>query len=369
VELAVAHPVRRRTAHHVARLDEALGQPGGGHEELEDRTRRIHALGDPVLDGMARVVAQFLPLVGGHAEDEEVVVVARLADHGQDLARHGLHDHDGAGLAVEQFDALALELEVDGKHHVAAGRGRFHDDFVVLAAEGVHFHLLAALAAPQRILQGIFQALLAHGIAQGQLGVLLQLLLVGLGHVPQHVGHERAGGIVALLADDDLQARIEHGIGLDAGQGLVGEIGDEDQGLEGFDPFLAALVGLGQDRPVHAGPFGHLGQGGGNVLAVLAHEPQGEGRFGHRKRRPVLVHDAAPGRIDEHLAQLVVPGHLGEPGALVDLEKPQTQGEQAKKSQDQDLQENEAGSGRMLLRGFAFKPHRYFPASADGSDK
>ncbi|KAF5027905.1 hypothetical protein DSECCO2_664700 [anaerobic digester metagenome] len=366
VEFPVADLVRRRAAHDVARFDEVAGKPGRGHEQLEHRPGRIHALGDAVLDGMARVVAQFLPFVGRHAEHEHVVVVARFADHGPYLARVGLHDDDGPGLALEELGALALEVDVDGQAHVAAGLGRLQDLLVVLAAEGVHLDLLAALGPAQLVLQGVLQALLAHGVAEREVRALFQLLLVGLGHVAEHVGHERAGGVGALLADDDLEARIEHGVGLDVGQGLVGEVGDERERLEGFDPLLAAAKGLEQLRLVHAGPLRDLGQGGVHVGAVLAHEAQGEGGLGNGEGHAVDVHDPAPGGVDAHLAQLVVPGHFRELGALVHLQIPQAQGEQAEEPEHEHLEQDEPGTGGVLLRGFGFKPHARCPAGSGG---
>jgi hypothetical protein len=73
-----------------------------------------------------------------------------------------------------------------------------------------------------------------------------------------------------------------------------------------------------------------------------------------------------PGRIDEHLAQLVVPGHLGKGHALVHLQIPQAQGEQTKDAKDQGLEQDQARTGGLLLRGFTVKPHGRFPAGADG---
>ena len=315
---------------------------------------------------MARVVAQLPPLVGRHAQHEHVVVKARLADHGQNLAGVGLHDQDGPGLAFQQAGAFALQADVDGELEVAAGLGRLQNKFVVLTAKGVDFHLLAALGAAQLVLVGELQPLLAHGVAKGELGIFFQLLLVGLGHIAEHMGQQRSAGIVALLAHHDLQARIEHGVGLDAGQGLVGQVGDEDERLKGLDPLLAALDRLGQHMLVHARPFRDLVQGAVQVLAVLAHQSQGKRRFADGQGRAVLVEDAAPGRADEHLAQLVVPGHVGERAALVDLQVPQAQSEQAKEHQHQGLEQDQPGTGRVLLRGFGLKPHEDRSADGDG---
>ncbi len=157
--------------------------------------------------GVHGIVAQFRPLVLGNAQDEEVVVVSGLADQGQEPAGIRIKHHHGPGLPLQKTGAQVLQVQVDGQGDVVAGPGFDQHLLVMLASQGIHFHLFLALGPPKPVLPGQFQALLAHGIPKGQGRVFLQFLLVGLGHVAQDVGHQRPRRIMALLADNDLPPR------------------------------------------------------------------------------------------------------------------------------------------------------------------
>ncbi len=88
---AVEDARRRRSRPAVCSLKTPSVRPAVGHDDLERRARRVGVLDRPVLQRMVGVLDQGLPLVLLQPPREQVRVVRRRRDHGQDLAVARVH--------------------------------------------------------------------------------------------------------------------------------------------------------------------------------------------------------------------------------------------------------------------------------------
>ena len=118
--------------------------------------------------GLGGVVVQRLVLLVGDVR-EDVVVVGRQRDHGEDVAAAHVDD-DGAGVLgaahalLHELGDLPLEVEVDREHEAGAGLGGDLVDGLDFAAGGVDFDVLVSgLAAQHRFVDG-FDAHLADAV-------------------------------------------------------------------------------------------------------------------------------------------------------------------------------------------------------------
>ena len=140
-----------------------------------------------------------------------------------------------------------------------------------------------------------FQTGLAHQIAHGQIGILFHLGAVGFGHIAEHVGEKVFFGIVAVGADHDLQAGPVDQLGLDAGHLAEIQTGDQRQGLEGLGLEAVLVVAVLELLQRRVRPLADLGQGGGDIRAVLADDGQAVGRAVVGQDIAVIVEDAPRG--------------------------------------------------------------------------
>ena len=95
-------------------------QAGQGHDDLEDRARRIKAADRPVLEREVRVADEAHPLLGGEPVDELVRVEVRIAGQGEDVPGLRVQDDDGPFLALEDLLGLPLEVEIQGQAQAPA---------------------------------------------------------------------------------------------------------------------------------------------------------------------------------------------------------------------------------------------------------
>ena len=201
--------------------------------------------------------------------------------------------------------------------------------------------------AAQALFQLQFQTGLAHQVAHGQIGIFLHLGAVGFGHIAEHVGEKVFFGIVAVGADHDLQAGPVDQLGLDAGHLAEIQAGDQRQGLEGLG--VVAVLELLQRR---VRPLADLGQGGGDIRAVLADDGQAVGRAVVGQDIAVIVEDAAARGEDALRAQAVFLGLGGHLRPQMELEVPEAGDEDEKEDAHQHLQEQDAAARRLVA--FAF---------------
>ena len=340
-----------RAVHGFIGVDGLLVQGSCGHEQLEDRARRIHALGGAVLQGVHGVVAQLRPLGRGQPGGEGVGVIRGLADQGVDLARVRVHDHHASGLALEHLVPQLLQAQVDAEEDLLAGLGFALQLLREPAPGDVDLDQPPALGSAQAVIQAVLQALLAHEVAQGQGRVGLHLGLVGLGHVAEHVGEQVPVNILAPGAREDFDPRPAQAATLDQGDVLEVQVRHQGQGLEGFHLGLVAGVDVLQALRRDARPLRDLIQGGRDVVAVLAHEAQHEGRLVDGQKLAVPVAQEAARSEDVLGAQLVVAAFFGEHLAQMDLQVPQAHGKEAEQPEDQALQESHAQARRFLAVG------------------
>ncbi len=309
----------------VLRAAGAAVQPGQAHERLDGRARRHPAQYQPVELRPRRIAVERLEIGVRDAVDEQVGIVGRQTDHGQDLAGARI-DRDGRALVVtERGDHRALQVGVDGQAQVGAGLRRDPADGADRAALHVGLDLLVAdLAA-----QFLFVIALQPGLADvGQRGVAfaehLQVLLVDAADVADDVCEQVAVGIVAGQVRLQLHAGEAPAVHREARALLLADPqfeGDRAEaaaglarGLEAFDVLGRQgddLAQLGQQR-VHVVDLvrGDVEPERGYVLgqqaavAVVDHAAPGH----HRPRLdPVGVRARGVDVVVQHL-QLEVPG-------------------------------------------------------------
>ena len=136
----------------------AVFHNAGGHDELPDGARRVNALNGAVLQGKVRVVSEVFPVAAGNAFGEKVVVIGGFCDQGPELARVGLHDHDGSHLGAEGVPAGFLDVPVQGQFELLASLGFLSQNLAEHAARRVHFNVIEAFAAAQAFVQRVFDA-------------------------------------------------------------------------------------------------------------------------------------------------------------------------------------------------------------------
>ena len=327
---------------------DAVLQEKDAHEQLPDRARRIDALDDAVLQREAVAGPQGVPVAFGDARGKKIVVVGRRSDQRPQLARVRLHDHHAARLPGQGVPGGLLQIAVEGEADLLAAAGLLAQGLAQHAAVRVHLHAIQALAAAQPLLQLVFQTLLAHQIAHGQIRVLFHLLLVGFGHIAEHMGEEILFRIAALAVHRDLQPRPVDELGLDAGHQLEIHVRDHEQRLEGFHLEAVHLIFFPDLLQGDACPLADLGQGRGDIVAVLADERQPAGRAVVGQHLAAVVQDAAAWGEDAFFTQTVGLGLARELLAPVHLQIPEAGNEDEKKDGHQSLQQQSPGTGRLV---------------------
>src|ERR1035437_2986561 len=99
--------------------DEVLSNPflqsSGGHDDLENRTRRKLCLDRFVEQRLAGIGDQLVPLITRYAHREFIGIERGMADHRQNFAIARIHGDDGAGSAIQRLLGRYLHIEIDGE--------------------------------------------------------------------------------------------------------------------------------------------------------------------------------------------------------------------------------------------------------------
>ncbi|MEJ5221184.1 MAG: hypothetical protein WHT63_04175 [Tepidiforma sp.] len=227
-----------RTFDDGLRGDDARFEGGEGCDRLKRGAGRVEALRGAVEEGCAGVAQERLA-----GRPERAGVEGRDADHGEDVARHGVESDDGAFAAAKGFACGRLDGGVDGEAHVVAAE-RLAEEFVAEGGEPA-----APGSARQRRIVGEFDALRAVAGVEvagdvGEGGVVEVAAPVGEGFDEDvAIAVEDAAAVRVVEAGKKArvavfggEAGIEH---LPPGEG--GEGGDEEGGRQHGEHAEAAL--------------------------------------------------------------------------------------------------------------------------------
>ena len=270
------------------------------------------------------------PRLAVDAAGEDVRVVGGAADEGEDLARTGIQEHRRTvetGVA-ERLLRRFLQIVVEGELKLPALERQPLVEDPDLAADVVDDDPPRAVAAHEEPVVGAFEAGLADDRAAAQALELRrrQLRLADLADVPQDVRPHLAGRIEPdgkLLHVDSRQLAGMRG---DRRHLVERGVANQDHRPEGRVPAVA-LQGGPKLRQRHAGQVGEEGDGGLDILGLLAGQRDVERVAVLGQHAPVAVeHGAARG--GQNQGALVVV--LGKPPVLVvldDLEPPEAGGE------------------------------------------
>ncbi len=129
-------------AKHALPRPDALFQKHGRHHQFPDRSRRIHALNDPVLERETFVGAQLLPVLMGNARGEKIVVVGGRRHQGAEFARVRLHDDDASRLPVQSVPGGPLDAGIQREPGLLTAVRFFQERFAERTSQDVHFNLI-----------------------------------------------------------------------------------------------------------------------------------------------------------------------------------------------------------------------------------
>ena len=127
----------------------AVIKPGQRHERFDGGAGRILAAQGAVVERRIGRVVQRVPGLGVDAVDEQVGVVAGLADEGQHFAVGGIDRHQRAAIIAERLLRHFLQFRIQRQHQVVAGLRRGARQHAHGASAGIHFDLLEAGGAVQ----------------------------------------------------------------------------------------------------------------------------------------------------------------------------------------------------------------------------
>src|SRR6266446_5372243 len=202
MELAVA-------VHAVHRGDRGFLQAGRGHDDLEDGARGVLALNRAVQQRMLGVLDHAEPRRPIDRRREAIDLERRRRHERTDVPAAGIHDDDGAGLALHRLFGGFLDAPVDGGDDLRAGMriGVLHHAHG--PAERIDLDPLATVTTPQELVQQALEPTLSDHVAAA-VAATLELLVVGLANVAQQVSGESTIGIGPLRLDlDDHAGKLE----------------------------------------------------------------------------------------------------------------------------------------------------------------
>ncbi len=162
-----------------------------------------------------------------HPPDKEIVVIGRRTDHGEDIPALGLQHHNRSGLVSHLLKDMLLQRIVDAQKDIPPRAGQLQNGFAQLFALGVDFLADQALLTAKPGFKGQLHSVFADPVAKIEVLIGPEFLFVGLGDIPQDMGHDPALGIAAQGPGLNPQGRPVHEMGLYPGQGLKVEIGNQ----------------------------------------------------------------------------------------------------------------------------------------------
>ena len=165
---------------------------------LEDGARRILTHQGSVEHRLGQVAVQLLVVLAADASHQQIGVVAGSAHHSQQLARRRLQRHHASALVGHQLLGILLQVGVERRVEVhALLRQRIVGAALIrahLAVVHVYMHDFLALHATQHLLVALLQATLADVVALLVVGVAVDVGLIHLAHITQHL--RRNGAVV-----------------------------------------------------------------------------------------------------------------------------------------------------------------------------
>ncbi|CAG2155983.1 hypothetical protein LMG19282_05078 [Cupriavidus campinensis] len=262
----VAQREEARVVHAPGGRALAHGQRRQRHERLVGGAGRIGAAQRAVQQRLVRRAVEFVPGLRVDAFHEQVRVVGRLGDEGQDVARGRLDRHQRAAPVAKQLLGQLLEADVQRQDQVVARRGRRGGQRADRPPARAHFHFLEAGQPVQFGLVALLQADLADvvgafvvvgvlaRIVLGALGVVglvhrIDAFLVALRNAPQITNHV-AGRLAERVLAEQPCAHVHAGkaetLGGELGHFLVGQLAADRQAFEAArllqQPLEAAAV-------------------------------------------------------------------------------------------------------------------------------
>jgi hypothetical protein len=196
--------------------------------------------------GVPRVVPERDPVRLGNASNEKVRVVGRAVDIAEDTAVPRVHGDGRSGLVSEGVPGDLLQSAVQAEDHVRAGdRGLFPEN-ADLPSPGIHFHLDAALGAPEIRFHLAFHAHLADPVAHPVMlaTVFFQLPGIDFAHVADHVRQQVPEQVIPGRVDLDDHPGNPQAVRFQVGHGFPCGIFPQRVGAErrGLPKFLELLV-------------------------------------------------------------------------------------------------------------------------------
>lgn len=291
------------------RRDHPGVEAGQRHRRLHRRARRIEPAQDAVVQRPVDGVTQLGIGLEADAGDEQVRVVARLADHRQHVAGGRLDRHDGAPPPGQGVLGGLLQAAVDAQDDVLAGNRVGALEHPQHPPAGVGLDFLVANRAVQLALVEALDAGLADmvGAAVVDRVEVLQFLLVDPPDVPDRMGKVLLQRVVADELGRHVDARQAELVHRDAGDLFLVEFEHDGNRLERTPPLLHALledgpVVLGQAEDLHQRVEGLL-----QVLGAFAGDGQAEARPVVGDDHAVAVEDDPAGRRDRlHMDPVVL---------------------------------------------------------------
>ena len=224
------------------RGDLLVGEPAGAGDELEGRARWEVALHGLVRERLVLVVDERLEVLRRDPAREQVVVVARQADHRENLAGLRVHHEEHAALQagrahapLERRGGFLLDRPVDRQRERRPGHGLLgRPQHLDVAAGRVALDELLPVRAAQLRLERRLDAGLADQVV-GQVALRLQAgegaAVDGPG-VAEDVREQRAVRVFASRLDVDVDAgEVVDGLGDDA-RDVLGHVLRDAHGVE-----------------------------------------------------------------------------------------------------------------------------------------
>ena len=205
-----------------------------------------------VLQRVQRILDQLLPLGDLEPAGEEIGIVRRRRDQGEDLAVPGIERDDRADLAFELALGLLLQLGVDGEGQRSARAPDLAPELLDRLAVAVDDHDALAVLAAQACVVLELDAAPPDPVADPQsLERIGELLRSRLAEVAQNVGRLDSQAVEAAVRDVDLELWMRELFDLEARHLVERQALGEEHRLEGGHAAVALEESLELgERPV-----------------------------------------------------------------------------------------------------------------------
>ena len=241
-----------------------------------------------------------------------VGVEGGAAHQRQHVAGARVKSHQGALVPFHHFLGGLLDIVVDGQPDGLARDGLLPIQFLDLFAAAIHNHAPLAVLAHQDVVVEVFQAGLAHAVAQ-RIAARGNLLAGGFAHVAEQVCAQGVFRIAARIDHDQLQLRQVVAVGFHEGDvGQLGHVFEHNRLVERRVGMLCQPVL--QPRALQVEATGDLVERVADFRHVLAQYDNAEGGVVVHQRPAIpVIDDSARG----HHGQGANPVALGQIGVVV----------------------------------------------------